>query len=148
MNVCVIGGGVVGCSIALELRRHGCAATVVDRNGDVGHGSTSASCAIVRRFYSQPGMIAMAQEALHIWMDWGSYLGPIDDDLAIFQQPGMLLSPPRVDQGVREIVEQMKGFGIPVTLLSPNEVAKRFPFLDIASQFPPQQAPPNITHDD
>ncbi len=70
MRVSVIGAGIVGCSIGLELRRRGCDVTVVDRNGDVGHGSTSASCGIVRRFYSQPGMVAMAHEASCIWADW------------------------------------------------------------------------------
>lgn len=138
MRVCVIGGGVVGCSIGLELRRRGCEAIVIDRNGDVGHGSTSASCGIVRRFYSQPGMVAMAHEAVHIWADWASYLGPVDDDLARFLQPGMLFIPPRVDAGVLSIVAEMQKLAIPVVLLSPDEVAQRFPFLDFASHFPPR----------
>jgi sarcosine oxidase subunit beta len=138
MRVCVIGAGVVGCSVGLELRRRGCEVTVVDRNGDVGHGSTSASCGIVRRFYSQPGMIAMAHEAAWIWADWASYLGPIDDDLAVFRRPGMLFIPPRVDEGIRGIVAEMKRVGIRVSLLSSDEVASRFSFLDTASQFPPK----------
>jgi len=139
MRVCVIGGGVVGCSIGFELRRRGCEVIVVDRNGDVGHGSTSASCGIVRRFYSQPGMIAMAHEAVHIWAGWGSYLGPIEDDLAVFHRPGMLFIPPRVDAGVLAIVAEMERIGIPVSLLSADEVTRRFPYLDIASQFPPRR---------
>ncbi|MBI4603359.1 MAG: FAD-binding oxidoreductase [Planctomycetes bacterium] len=65
----VIGAGVVGCSIALELQRRGFEVTVLERLGDAGHGSTSASCGIVRRFYSQPGMVAMAQEAACLWAD-------------------------------------------------------------------------------
>jgi len=139
MKVCVIGAGVVGCSVGLELRRRGCSVHVVDRHGDVGHGSTSASCAIVRRFYSQPGMIAMAHEALQIWRDWGSHLGPIDDDLAVLHQPGMLFIPPHIDDGVRGIVDAMKGLGIAVLLLSPEEVTQRFPFLNPQSQFPPRR---------
>jgi len=138
MKVCVIGAGIVGCSVGLELRRCGCEVTVVDRNGDVGHGTTSASCGIVRRFYSQPGMVAMAHESASIWADWSSYLGPIDDDLAIFHRPGMLFIPPRVDDVVRGIVAEMKRVGIEVSLLSADEVAERFPFLDTASQYPPR----------
>jgi sarcosine oxidase subunit beta len=138
MKICIIGGGVVGCSIGLELRRRGCEVIVIDRNGDVGHGSTSASCGIVRRFYSQPGMIAMAHEAVQIWADWDSYLGPIDDDLAVFHRPGMLFIPPQLDSGVLAIVKEMEKLGIPVSLLSPDEVTGRFPFLDLASQFPPK----------
>jgi sarcosine oxidase subunit beta len=83
-------------------------------------------------------MIAMAHEAVHIWADWGSYLGPINDDLAVFHQPGMLFIPPSVDDSVRAIITEMNRLGIPVSLLSPDEVVTRFPFLDIASQFPPR----------
>jgi sarcosine oxidase subunit beta len=138
MKVCVIGAGIVGCSVGLELRRRGCEVTVVDRTGDVGHGTTSASCGIVRRFYSQPGMVAMAHESACIWADWSSYLGPIDDDLAVFHRPGMLFIPPRVDDVVRGIVAEMKRVGIEVSLLAADEVAARFPFLDTASQYPPR----------
>ena len=138
MRVCVIGAGVIGCSVSLELRRRGCDVTVVDRNGDVGHGSTSASCGIVRRFYSQPSMIAMAHEGACIWADWTSYLGPIDDDPAAFFRPGMLFIPPCIDDGVHAIVTEMEKLGIRVSLLSADEVAARFPFLDTASQFPPR----------
>jgi sarcosine oxidase subunit beta len=124
--------------VGLELRRRGCDVTVVDRAGDVGHGSTSASCGIVRRFYSQPAMIAMAHEGACIWADWALYLGPIDDDKAVFFRPGMLFIPSRVDDGVHDIVTQMEKLGIRVSLLTADEVAARFPFLDTASQFPPR----------
>jgi sarcosine oxidase subunit beta len=136
MRAVVIGAGVVGCSVGLELRRLGCDVTVIDRNGDVGHGSTSASCGIVRRFYSQPGMIAMAHESAGIWAEWSAYLGPIDDDTAVFHRPGMLFIPPRIDEGVRGIVAEMERLGIRVALLSADEVAARFPYLDTTSQFP------------
>src|SRR5512141_350337 len=65
-HAAIVGAGVIGCSIAPELRRRGFDVTVVDRNGEAGHGTTSASCGVVRRYYSQPGMIAMAHEALSI----------------------------------------------------------------------------------
>ena len=138
MRVSVIGAGVVGCAVGLELRRMGAEVTVVDRNGDVGHGSTSASCGIVRRFYSQPGMVAMAHESHAIWCDWAAYLGPIDDDLAVFHRPGMLFIPPCVDDGVRGIVAEMERAGIAVQLLSADEMTERFPFLDLATQYPPK----------
>ncbi len=136
MKALVIGAGVVGCSVALELRRRGWEVDVVDKNGDAGHGSTSASCGIVRRFYSQPGMIAMAHESAAIWDDWATYLGPIDDSLARFHRPGMLFIPPRVDDGTRRTVAEMTRLGIAVRLLSADEVAQLWPFLETASQHP------------
>ncbi len=139
MRVSIIGGGIVGCSIALELRRLGFEVNVLERNGAVGHGSTSASCGIVRRFYLQPGMIALAHEGAHIWADWDNYIGRIEDDGIVFHRPGMLFIPPRIDDGTRRIVEQMKNLGIAVSILTAGEVTKRFPFLETESFFPPRK---------
>jgi len=139
-RVCVIGAGVVGCAVALELRRGGYDVTVLDKNGDVGHGSTAASCGIVRRFYAQPGMIAMAHEAWQIWNEWDAYLGPIDDDHITFPRPGMLFIPPHLDEGAHATVAEMQRLGIRASLLSADQIAERFPFLDVASNFPPLPA--------
>jgi len=137
MQVCVIGAGVIGCAIALELRRRGFAVTVVDKNGDAGHGSTSGSCGIVRRFYSQPGMIAMAHESWHIWDDWRSFVGDIEGDLIEFPRPGMLFIPPRLDESVLATTAEMQRLGIKAHVLAPDELAARFPFLDLTSFYPP-----------
>ncbi len=137
MQVCVIGAGVIGCAIALELRRRGFDVTSVDKNGDAGHGSTSGSCGIVRRFYSQPGMIAMAHEGWHIWADWRSFVGDIEGDLIEFPRPGMLFIPPHMDANVLATAAEMQRIGIKAHVLSPAEVAERFPFLDISSYYPP-----------
>ena len=137
MRACVIGAGIVGCAVGRELRRRGHDVTVVDRNGDVGHGTTSASCGIVRRFYSQPGMTKMAHESSLIWADWKNYIGPIDDAYAVFHRPGMLFIPPHVDDTARGIVASMQELGIDVSILTADEVADRFPFLDVGSLYPP-----------
>jgi len=136
MRVAIIGGGVIGCAIALEARRRGFEVAVIDRLGAVGHGTTSASCGIVRRFYSQPGMIAMAHEGAKIWADWGGYLGPIDDDLAVFEQTGVLFILPPLDAEVSETAAEMRRIGIQVEVLGADEIASRFPFLDASSQHP------------
>ena len=137
-QACIIGGGVIGCSVAYELRKRGLEVTVVDRNGDVGHGSTSASCGIVRRFYSQPGMTAMAHEGAQVWADWGGYLGPVDEDLAVFKRPGMAFLLTEIDDDVRERVAGLKEVGVPCQLLTTEELEERFPYLDVVSQHPPK----------
>ncbi len=136
-RVLIIGGGIIGCSIGLELVRRGVEASVVDGNGDVGHGSTSASCGIVRRFYSTRVMTAMAHEGAEIWAHWSDHLG-VDDaaGLARFERPGMLFVLPLIDDGVRSVVAHMGELGIPVELLGPEQVAQRFPFLDTSSHTP------------
>jgi len=136
----VVGGGVIGCASALELRRRGWAVDVVDRNGEVGHGSTSASCGIVRRYYAQPGMVALAHEAAQIWAEWPGWLGPIDEAPAVFLRPGMLVIPPRIDAGVLAVVASMRSFGVDVEVLDEPALRQRFPFLDTASSHPPRRS--------
>ena len=111
---------------------------MLDRNGEVGHGSTSASCGIVRRFYSQPGMTAMAHESAQVWGDWGGYLGPIDEDLAVFKRPGMAFLLTAVTDELRARLAGMHEIGVPAELLTSDELKERFPWLDLASQHPPR----------
>ncbi|MAG58479.1 MAG: FAD-dependent oxidoreductase [Planctomycetes bacterium] len=148
-DVAVVGAGIVGCAIGLELARRGASCTVIDRNGEVGHGSTSASCGIVRRFYSTPTMIAMAHEGAHTWADWAGYLGvPEDSGIAHFERPGMLFIPPAIDDRVRAVVGHMRDLGVEVELLSKEEVEERFPFLDASSHSPIRQPDDDSFFDD
>ena len=137
-EACIIGGGVIGCAVAFELRKRGLEVTVLDKNGEVGHGSTSASCGIVRRFYSQPGMTAMAHESAQIWADWGGHLGPIDEELAVFKRPGMAFLLTEITDDFRERVAGMQQIGVPAQLMTTDELHERFPYLDVASQDPPR----------
>jgi len=133
----IIGAGVLGCSIALELAQRGESVTVIDRNGEVGHGTTAASCAIVRRFYSTDTMTAMAQEGAAIWDDWRNFLAaPAGEDVARFDRCGMLFIPPRLDEGVRATLARMEALGVDVEVLSADEVAQRYPYLLVTSQSP------------
>ena len=47
----IIGAGVIGCAIALDLARRGFKTLNVDRGPAPGHGSTSWSAAIIRPYY-------------------------------------------------------------------------------------------------
>lgn len=136
MQACVIGAGVIGCAVALELRRRGIAVTVIDKNGDAGHGSTSSSCGIVRRFYSQPGMIALAHEGWHIWADWRTFVGDITGELIEFPRPGMVFIPPKLDENVLATASEMQRLGIKAHVLTHAEAAARFPFLDLTAYYP------------
>src|SRR5690606_12943484 len=84
-RVVVIGAGVIGSAIALELQRAGHAVVIVDRGPAAGAGSTSASSAIVRYTYSTRDAILLAWEAAQRWFDWRGYLdAPEDEVLARF----------------------------------------------------------------
>ncbi len=136
-GIVIIGGGILGCATALELGRRGVPSVVVDRLGEVGHGTTAASCGLVRRFYSTETMIAVAEEGARIFDDWRAYLAASEEeDVARFVRCGILFIPSAVDDGIRETIERMKGHGVDVAHLSRDEVAGRYPFLEVRSQSP------------
>ena len=88
----IIGTGVIGSAISLELARAGWKTLSLDRNREIGHGSTAGSCAIVRMHYSTFDGTAFAWEGYHYWRDWADYLeAPSGSDLARFREIGCLV---------------------------------------------------------
>ena len=85
----IIGTGVIGTAIAFEMAKAGWKTLSLDRNSQIGHGSTAGSCAIIRMHYSTFDGTAFAWEGYHYWRDWADYLGlPNDADLAKFKECG------------------------------------------------------------
>ncbi len=80
-NVIVIGAGIIGCSIALELSRRNHHVRVVDALPAAGYGSTSSSSGIIRFHYSTEAGVAMAWEGRHYWKNWATHVRaePTDD---------------------------------------------------------------------
>lgn len=91
VDAVVIGGGVIGSAITLELARCGLAVVTVDKAGAPGHGSTSASSAIVRFNFSTLDSVTAAWEAMHYWQDWEEHLAHQDEyGLVRYCRIGML----------------------------------------------------------
>ena len=78
MRVIVIGAGVIGSSIALQLARSGHEVHVVDRNSGAGLGSTSASSAVVRFNYSTLDAVLLSWESYFFWKEWKSLIDGTD----------------------------------------------------------------------
>ena len=70
MHIVVIGAGVIGSSISLQLKRLSHDVTVVDRNSGAGLGSTSASSAVVRFNYSTFDAVALSWESYFLWKEF------------------------------------------------------------------------------
>src|SRR5205809_7728154 len=87
----VLGAGIVGAGVALELARGGREVVVVDRNPGPGQGSTSASSAIVRFNYSTWEGVVTSWEAKFGWEDWAGQLGVVDPaGLSTYLRTGVL----------------------------------------------------------
>ena len=75
----IIGAGIIGASIGLELARLGWKTLNLDRLPAAGYGPTSASCAIIRSHYSTLDGTALAFEGYQYWKNWAEHLGVADD---------------------------------------------------------------------
>jgi glycine/D-amino acid oxidase-like deaminating enzyme len=78
MHAVVIGAGVIGSSIALQLKRLGHDVTVVERNSAAGMGSTSASSAVVRFNYSTFDAVALSWESYFLWKEFKELIDGTD----------------------------------------------------------------------
>lgn len=137
-DVVVVGAGVVGASIALELRRRGYSVVVVDKAGGPGHGSTSASSAIVRFNYPTWEGTAAAWESRFRWEAWEEHLGYRDPQgLAKFLRRGMVfLDVDLISQ------DKMCGLfsraGIPFERWDADQLARSVPGIDVGRYYPPK----------
>jgi glycine/D-amino acid oxidase-like deaminating enzyme len=135
----VIGAGVIGAAVALELARGGRDVVVVDKGPGPGAGSTSASSAIIRFSYSTRDAILTAWEAAHLWLRWEQHLGCTDPDgMARFVRTGMLIFRTTGYDGTH-MLELWDELGIPYRELDAGAVAGRFPWLDTGKYFPPKR---------
>jgi len=109
----VIGRGVIGSAIALELARDGWDVTAIDRHGAAGHGSTSGSSGVIRFNYSTPDGCALAWEGYHAWASLGALVGAPEGEVARYHRSGFLAL---AHEGNRHWAVQCKmcdAFGIP-----------------------------------
>ncbi len=71
----IIGAGIIGAATALALARAGRKVLAVEKLPASGYGSTGASCAIIRPYYSTVDGSALAYESHFSWRDWAEFLG-------------------------------------------------------------------------
>src|SRR3954451_20692225 len=128
----VVGAGVIGTAISLELARAGRRVLVVDKAAGAGFGSTSASSAIIRFHYSTFTAVAAAWEARQLWADWAGHLGH-DQDLAGFVRTGMLV----LDSRRGPTTDRFDRAGVPWEEWDADEIVRRLPGIDPGRYGPP-----------
>lgn len=137
-DVVVIGAGIVGSAVAMELSRRGQRVVVVDKSGGAGLGSTSASSSVVRFNYSTWDGVATAWESKYCWENWEEHLQVRDrSGLAAFERIGLvMLDVPPVPQ------EQVMGLfdraGVPYEKWDAATLADRVPGIDTGRYWPPK----------
>ncbi len=134
----IIGGGILGCSIALELtRRKKLNVCVVEKLREVGQGSTAWCCGIVRTHYSTEPGVTLGNESIRYWQNWADHLGARDPlGLCEYRQVGGLyLMKPGWDIP-KKIISLMEQVGVLHEVLTPEQLRKTYPFLDLSKMSP------------
>ncbi len=135
----VIGAGVIGSAVALELARQGRNVVCIDKLGGAGFGSTSSSSAVIRFTYSTKAGVAMAWEGMHYWKNWAAHLDLArSGGLTEFKHTGMLTI---FSDGVDDapFLTRYAEVGIPHEVLTGPEIAERWPALDVGRYGPPKR---------
>ena len=136
-DVVIIGAGVIGCAIGVELARKGYRVIQVDKNLAAGTGSTSNSCAIVRATYSTYTGVALAYECFHYWRDWANYVGAHDErGLAQFINCGSVVLKTKGHKW-EQILEHYRAIGVPHEEWTAAQLKERMPIYSTQNFYPP-----------
>ncbi len=133
----IIGTGVIGAAIAFEMSKAGWKTLSLDRNKQVGHGSTAGSCAIIRMHYSTFDGTVFAWEGYHYWRDWAAYLGlPADANLAKFKQTGCLVMKTEANGFMKNHMANSAALGCEYEEWSREKIQERLPIYAMESFAP------------
>jgi sarcosine oxidase subunit beta len=126
-QVVIVGGGVIGCSIALHLAEAGVRDVVVVESGPLGAGSTSKAAGGVRASFSHPTNVAMGLRGLDVYSRFAELYGQQID----FCRSGYLycLSDEDSLASFAESVALQNAHGVPSRLVSPEEARQISPVI-------------------
>jgi sarcosine oxidase, subunit beta len=126
-SVVVVGGGVMGCSIAFHLAERGVDVMVLER-GTVCSGMTARSGALVRMHYTNQPEARMALCGLGYFRDWRERVG----GWCGFTVTGFVtLVGPDDAERLRRNVAMLRGIGIETEVVEPADLAAEHPELDL-----------------
>ena len=127
-DVVIIGGGVMGTSIAFNLARRRAGRVVLLEKDTICSGTSAKSSAIVRTHYTTPTTAAMALMARRIFEQWAEEVGGESG----FTRTGMLFIGPA---GSRDTVERTlamnQSLGIEASLIGVDDVRQISPHLRV-----------------
>jgi FAD-dependent oxidoreductase domain-containing protein 1 len=132
-NIVIIGGGIIGSSIAYHLARAGGAGdiVVVERDPTYEHASTPRSNGGIRRLFSLPENIAMASYGLDFYRDFATSMVCDDEsaDIGFKRQGYLFISDTGGAAQMEENFALQVQMGVEAEMLSPSELNTRFPSL-------------------
>jgi glycine/D-amino acid oxidase-like deaminating enzyme len=131
-DIVVIGGGVIGVSIAYHLARFGCKSVLLLERGQLGGGTTAQSSCILRTHYSVPENVALAKAAIAIFNDFPAYLDDAEAESG-YNRCGMMLVAAEGPRSValRETLAIERSLGIDARELSVADAQRIHPMVQL-----------------
>ena len=128
-SVVVVGGGVVGCSIAYHLARRGLRDVVVLEREAVGSGTTSKAAGGIRAQFATETEIRFSLESLRVFAGFREEFG-VDPG---FKQIGylFLIADPDDRRGFEQRIALQRRLGVDVRLITPAEARAIVPALRV-----------------
>lgn len=116
-DILIVGGGVMGTSIAFALAQRGAGRVVLLEKSFLGAGSSGKSGAIIRQHYSNRITVAMAQKSLHTFQHFDDIVG----GPPVFTQTGMVIIVNERDRaGLDANIQMQRDMGVDVSVVSPQ----------------------------
>jgi sarcosine oxidase subunit beta len=123
-RVIVIGGGLIGLSIARALTERGASDVLVLERNSLASGGTGKSSGIVRCHYGVPSIAAMAWRSLPTFEALGEDVG--------FRQVGYLVAVgPENERMLRDATVMHQGLGIEAEMIDHDRARQLWPYLNL-----------------
>jgi sarcosine oxidase subunit beta len=128
-EIIIIGGGIIGTSIAYYLAQKKAKGVILLEKGMLGEGSTAKCAGGIRAQFSTEINIHFSLESLKTWNCFEEIMGV---DLGFKRVGYLFLATTEDEWGVfKANAGLQKKFGIPVDLLSTQEIRHRWPYLRV-----------------
>jgi glycine cleavage system aminomethyltransferase T/glycine/D-amino acid oxidase-like deaminating enzyme len=129
-EVVVIGGGIVGCSVAYHVAKAGCRNVLLLEKHQIGSGTTWHSAALVTVLRGSPTLAALARYSAGLYASLEKETGQATG----WRQNGHLTIAASKDrlESLRHSVSGARSFDLDVEMIGPSDVAAKWPLLNIA----------------
>jgi sarcosine oxidase, subunit beta len=119
-DILIIGGGIMGASIACYLARQGARVVLLEREA-LGNGTTGRSGAIVRQHYSNDFSIRMARDSLRIFQNFAELIG---GECGFVTTGMVVLAGEDGVEALRENVRMQQAEGVNTSMIRGDEVGE------------------------
>jgi 4-methylaminobutanoate oxidase (formaldehyde-forming) len=126
-QVVVVGGGIIGCSIAYHLTAAGCHDVVLVEKGELTSGTTFHSVGLVSQFRTSPADMRLMNYSIRLYRELAAEVGaaagwrPVGS-LRLASSAGML-------RGLQRSVSRARALGLDVGIITPGEALRICPVM-------------------